>query len=98
MIHDPDMFQKLYQSAPYDKIHLKVRICLVMNWTYTLQQLEDIQTANRIQRENGSEDIGYAWDNTEDDGDGEKLKNLTTKKMLQFIQQLNVLTQEKTYL
>ena len=69
-----------------------------MNWTYTLQQLEDIQTANRIQRENGSEDIGYAWDNTEDDGDGEKLKNLTTKKMLQFIQQLNVLTQEKTYL
>ena len=48
-----------------------------MNWTYTLQQLEDIQTANRIQRENGSEDIGYAWDNTEDDGDGEKLKNLT---------------------
>ena len=69
-----------------------------MNWTYTLQQLEDIQTANRIQRENGSEDIGYAWDNTEDDGDAEKLTNLTTKKMLQFIQQLNVLTQEKTYL
>ena len=74
-----------------------------MNWTFTLQQLVEIQEAYRVQKvyeeekENVSEED--TWDHTGKNKDSEKyVKNLTVKKMLEFMKELDLLTQENTYL
>ena len=74
-----------------------------MNWTSTLKQLVEIQEAYRVQKvheldkENVSED--GTWDHTGKNKDSEKyVKNLTVKKMLEFMKELDLLTQEKTNL
>ena len=74
-----------------------------MNWTSTLQQLMEIQEAYKIQKvyeldkENVSEE--GTWDHTGKNTDPEKYdRNLTVKKMLEFMKELDLLTQEKTNL
>ena len=68
-----------------------------MNWTSTLQQLLEIQEAYRVQKvhELDKENVNEEgpWEHTGKNKDPEKhVRNLTVKKMLEF------LTQEETYL
>ena len=77
-----------------------------MNWTSTLQQLMEIQEAYRVQKvdeedkednENVSEE--GTWEHGGKKEDPEKYaRNLTVKKMLEFMKELDLLTQENTYL
>ena len=74
-----------------------------MNWTSTLQQLVDIQEAYRVQKVNRDDKDKVSEEDTfehiEKNNDDEKhVRNLTVKKMLEFMKELDLLTQEQTYL
>ena len=72
-----------------------------MNWTSTLQQLVEIQETyrvkkvNELDKENVSEE--GTWDHTGKNKVPEKYaRNLTVKKMFEFMKELDLLTQEET--
>ena len=74
-----------------------------MNWTSTLQQLVEIQEAYRVQKkyeldeERVSEDD--TWEHIEKNNDDEKyVRNSSVNKMLELMKELDLLTQEQTYL
>ena len=72
-----------------------------MNWTITLQQLVELQEAYRVQKVHADihEDEGNVSDNVGKKGYDEKyVRNLTLKQMLEFMKELDLLTQESTYL
>ena len=74
-----------------------------MNWTSTLQQLVEMQEAYRVQKVNREDEENVSEEGTlehiEKNNDNEKyVRNLTVKKMLEFMKELDLLTQEKTYL
>ena len=74
-----------------------------MNWTSTLQQLVDIQEAYRVQKVNRDDKDNVSEEDTfehiEKNNDDEKyVRNLTAKKMLEFMKELDLLTQETKYL
>ena len=74
-----------------------------MNWTSTLQQLVDIQEAYRVQKVNRDDKDNVSEEDTfehiEKNNDDEKyVRNLTAKKMLEFMKELDLLTKETKYL
>ena len=72
-----------------------------MNWTSKLQQLVEIQEAYRVQKvhEDVPEDNENVRDNIWKNNDHERyVITLTVKKILELMKELDLLTQEKTYL
>ena len=74
-----------------------------MNWTSTLQQLVEMQEAYRVQKVNREDEENVSEEGTlehigKNNDDEKYVRNLTVKKMLEFMKELDLLTQEKTYL
>ena len=74
-----------------------------MNWTSTLQQLVEMQEAYRVQKVNREDEENVSEEGTlehigKNKDDEKYVRNLTVKKMLEFMKELDLLTQEKTYL
>jgi hypothetical protein len=96
-----ELFKRM--SRIFQKVRNKKRkpsFC-AMNWTSTLQQLVEIKEAYRVQKvyEDVPEDNENVSFNIGKNNDDDKyVKNLTVKKMLELMKELDILTQENTYL
>ena len=76
-----------------------MHIYLTMNWSQTLQQLVEIQQTFKIQKVDRESWNGSNISESAENREAQKYVDyVSAKEMLEFIKELDILTQEKTFM